>query len=85
MCSARTARQQTAPARADPVTQNFVQMVGREEGDDIVQLETQPDGQRIRWRFSEITGNSFRWTGEISADGGASWRLHVDFSARRVA
>ena len=69
----------------DPVTQNFLQMVGREQGDDIVQLGTRPDGQLIRWRFTEITRNSFRWTGEISADQGASWRLHVDFSARRVA
>jgi hypothetical protein len=69
----------------DPVTQNFLQMVGREEGDDIVQLGSRPDGQLIRWRFSEITHDSFRWTGEISADGGASWRLHVDFAARRAA
>ena len=29
--------------------------------------------------------DSFCWTGEISADDGASWRLHVDFSAKRVA
>ena len=69
----------------DPVTQNFLHMIGRAEGCDIVQLGTRPDGQMIRWRFSQITPNSFRWTGEISADAGASWRLQVDFSARRVA
>ena len=69
----------------DPVTQNFLQMIGRAEGNDIVQLGTRPDGRLIRWRFSEITADSFRWTGEISADGGASWHLQVDFSARRVA
>ena len=69
----------------DPVTQNFLHMIGRAEGCDIVQLGNRPDGQMIRWRFSEITPNSFRWTGEISADKGASWRLQVDFSARRVA
>jgi len=69
----------------DPVTQNFLQMTGRAQGDDIVQLGTRPDGRMVRWRFSEITTDSFCWTGEISADDGASWRLHVDFSAKRVA
>ncbi len=69
----------------DPVTQNFLQMIGRRQGDDIVQLGTRPDGQLIRWSFSEITPDSFRWRGEISADEGANWRLKVDFSARRVA
>ena len=68
----------------DPVTQNFLQMIGREQGDDIVQLGTGPDGNLIRWRFSEITPNSFRWRGEISADEGATWRLNVEFTARRV-
>ena len=69
----------------DPVTQNFLQMIGRAEGEDIVQLGNRPDGRMIRWRFSQITPDSFRWTGEISADADASWRRHVDFSAKRVA
>ena len=70
---------------SDPVTQTFLQMIGRAEGDDIVQLGTRADGQLVRWSFSEISPDSFRWRGEISADNGASWRLQVDFSARRVA
>jgi hypothetical protein len=69
----------------DPVTQNFLRMIGREQGSDIVQLGTRPDGNLIRWSFSEITPDSFRWRGEISADEGASWRLQVEFLARRVA
>ena len=69
----------------DPVTQNFLQMIGRAEGEDIVQLGNRPDGRMIRWRFSQITPDSFRWTGEISADADASWRRHVDFSTKRVA
>jgi len=60
-------------------------MIGRAQGHDIVQLGNRPDGKLIRWSFSEITGDSFRWTGEISDDEGASWRLNVEFSARRVA
>jgi hypothetical protein len=69
----------------DPVRQNFLQMIGRAEGEDIVQLGNRADGHMIRWRFSEIAPNSFRWTGEISADEGANWRLQVDFAARRIA
>jgi hypothetical protein len=69
----------------DPVTQNFLGMIGREQGRDIVQLGTRPDGHLVRWKFSEITPNSFRWTGEISDDAGANWRLHVEFTARRMA
>ena len=69
----------------DPVMQNFLHMIGRAQGDEIVQLGTRPDGKPIRWSFSEITVDSFRWRGEISADGGASWRLNVEFLARRTA
>ena len=36
----------------DPVTRNFLQMIGRAEGRDIVQLGTRPDGQLARWSFS---------------------------------
>jgi hypothetical protein len=69
----------------DPVTQSFLHMIGRKQGDDIVQLGTTPDGRLIRWSFSEITAASFHWRGEISADEGATWRVNVEFSARRVA
>jgi hypothetical protein len=69
----------------DPVARNFLHMIGRKQGDDIVQLGTRPDGSLIRWSFSEITPHSFLWRGEISADEGATWRLNVEFSARRAA
>jgi hypothetical protein len=69
---------------SDPVTRNFLHMIGRGQGDDIVQLGTRPDGKPIRWSFSEITPSSFRWRGEISDDDGASWRLNVEFLARRT-
>jgi len=69
----------------DPVTQNHLQMIGRGQGHDIVQLGTRPDGHLLRWSFLEIAQDSFRWRGELSADAGASWRLNVEFLARRVA
>jgi hypothetical protein len=60
-------------------------MIGRKQGDDIVQLGNRPDGKLIRWSFSEIIPNSFRWQGETSDDQGATWRLNAEFFARRVA
>jgi hypothetical protein len=73
----------------DPVTQNFLSMIGRKQGDDIVQLGNSSDGRPIRWSFSQITQNTFRWRGETSADGvameAADWRLDLEFVARRVA
>jgi hypothetical protein len=69
----------------DPVTQTFLSMIGRKEGNDIVQLGTNPEGQQVRWSFSDIRPDSFRWRGEVSADGGVTWRLVVEFLARRKA
>jgi len=67
----------------DPVAQNYLTMIGRAQGDDIVQLGTRPDGDLLRWSFSEIMPNSFLWRGEISADDGVSWRVNTEFTARR--
>ncbi|MEA2939545.1 MAG: hypothetical protein QOD09_74 [Bradyrhizobium sp.] len=69
---------------SDPVTLNFLNMIGRRHGDDIVQLGTNADGRPVRWSFSDITPDSFTWRGETSLDNGASWRLDVEFVARRV-
>ena len=68
----------------DPVTRNFLGMIGRAEGEDIVQLGTRADGTLLRWSFSEITADSFVWRGEVSADQGATWRLNVEFTAKRM-
>jgi len=67
----------------DPVSRNFLQMIGRQQGDDIVQLATRPDGHLIRWSFLQITPNSFLWRGEVSADNGTTWRINTEFTARR--
>jgi hypothetical protein len=41
------------------------------------------DGRPIRWTFMEITGTGFRWLGEVSDDGGATWRVEQEMHARR--
>ena len=46
---------------------NFLQMIGRAEGKDIVQLGTGSNGQLARWSFRDITNDFFLWRGEVSA------------------
>jgi hypothetical protein len=67
----------------DPLNQVYRQQIGHARGDDIVQDGTDETGALVRWSFTEITPNSFRWLGERSSDGGATFRLLVEFLARR--
>ena len=68
----------------DPATQFYARQIGKREGDQIVQQGTLPSGAVLRWRFTEIEADSFRWLGEVSTDGGAQWRLQVEVYAQRV-
>lgn len=68
----------------NPATQLYTRQIGRARGADIVQEGRHDSGALTRWSFTRIRPESFRWLGEISADGGASWRLQVEVSARRV-
>lgn len=70
---------------SDPVKQYFTRQVGRAEGGRIVQAGKEDSGAPVRWSFSDVTGNSFRWLGERSDDGGATWRPQIEFLARRTA
>jgi hypothetical protein len=68
----------------NPVTGAHNRLVGRQVGSEIVQEGVEPDGSRIRWSFREITPASFHWLGEDSTDEGQTWRLVVEFFARRA-
>ena len=61
------------------------ELIGRRRGDGIVQEGQFPDGTKIRWSFSEISASSFRWRGERLEPDGRSWRLQVEFRARRLS
>ena len=70
-----------------PASEEFVHLLGRKVGDRIVQegISSDPRG-RERWSFSEITANSFLWTGEVSFDNGLTWVLEQEMGAiRRLA
>lgn len=70
---------------SDPLKQYYTRQIGRACGKDIVQDGRTEAGTPVRWSFTEITPRSFRWRGEISGDGGLTWRLQSEFLARRAA
>ena len=47
---------------SDPVRQFYTRQIGRARGSDIVQLGKNDAGEAVRWSFTEITPDSFRWT-----------------------
>jgi uncharacterized protein len=69
----------------NPVSGTRNTLVGRKQGDEIVQEGTDADGSLIRWIFSGLTRESFRWRGEASSDGGKTWRLAAEFRGRRLS
>ena len=69
----------------DPVMQLYTRQIGRTRGNDIVQEGTDDKGTALRWSFTAIMPNSFRWLGERSPDGGATWQLQAEFFAKRAS
>ncbi len=69
---------------SDPATLFFARQVGRARGEDIVQEGRIESGATLRWSFTKVAANSFHWLGEVSADGGANWRLQVEVLAQRA-
>jgi hypothetical protein len=66
------------------VTGSRDELIGRWSGKDIVQVGARANGTPIRWMFTQITPNSFRWTGEVLEADGHTWRLEGEFLARRI-
>jgi hypothetical protein len=67
-----------------PSSGEFVNLLGHQAGNDIVQDEIVPhEGKQVRWSFSEITFDSFLWRGEVSTDGGATWFLEQEMRGKR--
>ena len=68
----------------NPVSGVRNELVGRRVGKDIVQVGTGANGEPIRWNFTDITPDSFRWTGESLLPDGQTWRLEAEFRGTRV-
>ncbi|KDN82045.1 hypothetical protein [Kitasatospora cheerisanensis] len=58
-------------------------MYARQIDDEIV-MERATAAALVRWTFADTTADSFQWRNERSTDGGASWRLDQEVSARRL-
>jgi uncharacterized protein len=50
----------------------------------IVLTGTDIDGSALRWTFHDISADRFLWRGEISKDGGATWRVEQTMTVTRV-
>jgi hypothetical protein len=70
--------------RIEPVNSRRRRFIGHPTGDEIVLISDEEDPQ-LRWRFTDIRPNSFRWRGEVSRDGGATWELEEEMHATRRA
>ncbi len=69
----------------NPVNGSHNMLVGRKQGDEVLQEGKDPEGYLIRWIFSDITPNSFRWRGEDSTDQGKSWKVTAEFFGHRMS
>jgi hypothetical protein len=67
----------------NPLTGSRDELIGRRIGSDVVQIGTHADGTPIRWLFTEITPDSFRWTGEALETDGRTWKVQGEFRATR--
>lgn len=67
---------------SDPLRQYYTRQMGRAHGADIVQEGTNLEGQKVRWRFTERTPDSFHWIGERAAP---DWIVEAEFFARRTS
>ena len=58
--------------------------LAREVGDEIVQEGQTEEGYPMRWIFSAIESDSFRWRSVYSRDGEETWQLREEMDVRRV-
>ena len=68
----------------NPVSGHEERQTGRKAGNEIVQIGTRADGTPTRWRFTELTTESFHWIGEALETDGKTWKLEGEFRARRL-
>ena len=68
----------------NPVSGHEERQTGRRVAQEIVQIGARTDGTPTRWRFTEITPDSFLWIGEALQPDGKTWLLEGEFRARRI-
>jgi hypothetical protein len=68
----------------NPLSSQHEAQTGRRMGEEIVQIGARPDGTPTRWRFTEITTESFHWIGESLKKDGETWLVEGEFRAKRM-
>ena len=68
----------------NPVSGHQESQMGRRIGSEVVQVGARPNGTPTRWRFTEITPDSFHWIGEALEPDGKTWKLEGEFRAKRI-
>ena len=68
----------------DPCADYRAELVGRPRGDEIFQEGKGSDGAALRWIFSDLRADSFRWRAEVSRDEGARWHRAIELLAHRT-
>ncbi|UVF22498.1 hypothetical protein HPT29_025440 (plasmid) [Microvirga terrae] len=65
-----------------PVHGVIYTFIARRVGDQVILETTNDMALKMRWSFSEIGSNSFKWSNEVWQKG--RWRTQQTFDARRV-
>lgn len=60
------------------------ELIGRLDGETIVQTGLEKGVRPIRWSFVRFTADSCVWLGESLADDGKTWTLESEFRLRRI-
>lgn len=66
-----------------PISGTIVDLTARRDGERILLEGVEPSGMLDRWIFSDISQDSFTWTGYESVDEGRTWPLVERMLARR--
>lgn len=64
---------------------NLCFLEGGRVGEEIRLERTEEGSALLRWSFTDISDDQFHWTGHISTDGGATWRMEQEMYAKRRA
>lgn len=66
-----------------PGVNEFSQLVGWKDGEEIVQEIQGLQDRREVWRYTDIQEDSFLWRTEISKDSGTTWTVEQEIRAFR--
>lgn len=69
---------------SDPLNQDYSRQIGRADGNDIVQTGDDSRGLKTRWRFTDITADSFHWIGEERPSESDDWRITYEHFVART-